>query len=268
MLEVTLEGEPDPVTGMVLDLKALKEILNHEVIEPFDHRFLNHEVQPFDRVVPTPENIAREIWRRLAPHFAGGGPRLGMSGCSRPKTCLWTTREHDGDSGMIRVTRQYRFSASHRLHAPSLNEEENRALFGKCNNPYGHGHDYVLEVSVRGPVDEETGLAVDTSRLDGLVENSVLRDVRTTDLNHLPDFAARVPTTENLGGRDGAAGALLAGAFPGQWPTLDKVRIQETRRNRFEIAARGRRDSDPLAHARDSVLSTSSTEPRPSGSGL
>ncbi|MBM3735617.1 MAG: 6-carboxytetrahydropterin synthase [Acidobacteria bacterium] len=76
-LEVTLEGEPDPVTGMVLDLKELKEIIHNEVIEPFDHRFLNHEVPPFDRVVPTPENIAREIWRRLSPRFNGsGGPRL------------------------------------------------------------------------------------------------------------------------------------------------------------------------------------------------
>ena len=76
VVEVTLEGEPDPVTGMVLDLVELKAILNREVIQPFDHRFLNHEVPPFDRVVPTPENIACEIWRRLAPHFTAPGPGL------------------------------------------------------------------------------------------------------------------------------------------------------------------------------------------------
>jgi 6-pyruvoyltetrahydropterin/6-carboxytetrahydropterin synthase len=75
VLEVTLEGEPDPVTGMVMDLKDLKEILNREVVEPFDHRFLNREVPPFDRVVPTTENIAVEVWRRLAPHF-DGAPKL------------------------------------------------------------------------------------------------------------------------------------------------------------------------------------------------
>jgi len=76
-LEVTLEGEPHPVTGMVMDLKELKEILQREVIAPFDHRHLNHEVAPFDRVVPTTENVAREIWKRLAPHFMGDeGPRL------------------------------------------------------------------------------------------------------------------------------------------------------------------------------------------------
>ena len=73
VLEVTLAGEPDPVTGMVLDLKELKAILNREVVQPFDHRFLNYEVAPFDRVVPTVENIAVEIWRRLEPHFHGRG---------------------------------------------------------------------------------------------------------------------------------------------------------------------------------------------------
>ncbi|MBI3208430.1 MAG: 6-carboxytetrahydropterin synthase [Candidatus Solibacter usitatus] len=66
VLEVTLDGTPDPVTGMVMDLKVLKEILNDEVVHPMDHRFLNREVPPFDHIVPTPENIAREIWRRLS----------------------------------------------------------------------------------------------------------------------------------------------------------------------------------------------------------
>jgi 6-pyruvoyltetrahydropterin/6-carboxytetrahydropterin synthase len=70
-VEVTLEGRPDPVTGMVMDLKELKDILNREVVEPFDHRFLNHEVPPFDRVIPTAENVAIEIWRRIAPALSG-----------------------------------------------------------------------------------------------------------------------------------------------------------------------------------------------------
>ena len=65
VLEVTVEGEPDPVTGMVFDLRELKQILNQEVVEPMDHRFLNREVPPFDRVVPTTENVVREIWKRL-----------------------------------------------------------------------------------------------------------------------------------------------------------------------------------------------------------
>ena len=70
VVEVSLEGQPDAVTGMVLDLKELKQILNREIVEPYDHRFLNYEVPPFDRVIPTTENIARDIWRRLQPHLA------------------------------------------------------------------------------------------------------------------------------------------------------------------------------------------------------
>ena len=75
-VEVSLRGDPDPVTGMVMDLKELKEILNREVMEPYDHRFLNHEVEPFDRVVPTTENIARDIWRRLEPSLCNEKRRL------------------------------------------------------------------------------------------------------------------------------------------------------------------------------------------------
>jgi 6-pyruvoyltetrahydropterin/6-carboxytetrahydropterin synthase len=70
VVEVTLEGDPDPVTGMVFDLKRLKEIIHHEVVDPMDHRFLNREVPPFDRVVPTTENLAVEVWNRLAPQFS------------------------------------------------------------------------------------------------------------------------------------------------------------------------------------------------------
>ena len=76
VVEVTLEGKPDGVTGMVLDLKKLKEVVNREVVELYDHRFLNHEVPPFDRVVPTPENIAIDIWKRLEPHLSKDGGRL------------------------------------------------------------------------------------------------------------------------------------------------------------------------------------------------
>jgi 6-pyruvoyltetrahydropterin/6-carboxytetrahydropterin synthase len=76
VLEVSLEGEPDPVTGMVLDLKELKDILTRHIVEVYDHRFLNYEVPPFDRVVPTTENIARDIWQRLEPQLNVGRGRL------------------------------------------------------------------------------------------------------------------------------------------------------------------------------------------------
>ena len=77
VVEVTLEGDPDPVTGMVMDLKELKEVLEREVIQPMDHRFLNLEVPPFDKVVPTTGNLAHEIWRRLSG--ALNGPRFSLA---------------------------------------------------------------------------------------------------------------------------------------------------------------------------------------------
>src|SRR5579875_2809874 len=76
VLEVTVEGDPDPITGMVIDLKTLKDILEDEVVQPMDHRFLNFEVEPFSRIVPTAENVAQEIWRRLAPRIDGPNTRL------------------------------------------------------------------------------------------------------------------------------------------------------------------------------------------------
>ena len=76
VLEVALEGTPDAVTGMIFDLKDLKEIMMREVIDPMDHRHLNYEVPPFDKVIPTTENLAIEIWGRLAPQFAGTSARL------------------------------------------------------------------------------------------------------------------------------------------------------------------------------------------------
>jgi 6-pyruvoyltetrahydropterin/6-carboxytetrahydropterin synthase len=78
VLEVSIEGNPDPVTGMVLDLKELKDLLNRRVVELYDHRFLNYEVSPFDHEVPTAENIARDIWRRLEPDLNVPGRRLRL----------------------------------------------------------------------------------------------------------------------------------------------------------------------------------------------
>jgi 6-pyruvoyltetrahydropterin/6-carboxytetrahydropterin synthase len=109
-------------------------------------------------------------------------------------------------------------------------------MYGKCNNPYGHGHDYVLEVSVRGPVEECTGRVVDLGALDALVHCEVLTAFDHRDLNaDVAEFAGVVPTTENL--VDEVERRLRRrwdAAFPGQRPELDRIRIQETRRNAFE----------------------------------
>ncbi len=137
---------------------------------------------------------------------------------------------------MIRVTRRYRFSASHRLHAAALSDEQNRALYGKCDNPHGHGHDYVLDVSVRGPV-EADGRAADLVALDALVARAVLSGLDYRDLNReVPGLAGLVPTTENLMREvRRRLDAAWADTFSGEWPRLDRIRIRETKRNHFEL---------------------------------
>jgi 6-pyruvoyltetrahydropterin/6-carboxytetrahydropterin synthase len=138
---------------------------------------------------------------------------------------------------VIRLTRRYRFSASHRLDAAGLSEAENRALYGKCNNPHGHGHDYALEVSLRGHVDAESGRVAAVSALDALVREQVLDPFDHHDLNaEVPAFAVCVPTTENLALEiRSRLASRWRQVFPSAGPVLDGIRIQETKRNRFEL---------------------------------
>jgi len=137
---------------------------------------------------------------------------------------------------MLSLTRRYRFCASHRLHSTSLNEEENRALYGKCNNPWGHGHDYVLEVIVRGPVDPGSGQVVNIGALDRLVEQTVIGPLDHRSLNQdVPAFAGTVPTSENLV-REIEQQLLRAwpSAFSHSPAVLAGIRLRETKRNHFE----------------------------------
>ena len=131
----------------------------------------------------------------------------------------------------MRLTSRYRFCASHRLDTAALTPEENRTLYGKCNNPHGHGHDYVLEVTVDGRVDEH-GQVVNREAMDALVEERVLRRLDHKNLNaDVPEFATSVPTTENLA-------TLVREALAEGWTLparLARVRISETARNTFEL---------------------------------
>jgi 6-pyruvoyltetrahydropterin/6-carboxytetrahydropterin synthase len=139
---------------------------------------------------------------------------------------------------VIRVTRKYQFSASHRLHAPGLSVSENAELYGKCNNPHGHGHNYQIEVSARGPVEERSGRALDPRTLDRLVKEQVLEPFDQQNLNAGSTiFEELVPTTENLAREIYRRLAVnWQSAFPGAWPVLEKVRIAETPRNIFEVS--------------------------------
>ncbi len=125
--------------------------------------------------------------------------------------------------------RRYSLSASHRLHTYALSEEENCASYGKCNNPHGHGHNYVIEVLAGGQVDAETGMVVDLVAFDEVVRKRVLDRFDHTNLNLDPLFASQVPTTENL---CKAVFGLLKSALPA--PELDYVRVEETENNFFQ----------------------------------
>lgn len=104
-----------------------------------------------------------------------------------------------GEENALQLVRRYRFSASHRLHSKQLNEQENQALYGKCNNPLGHGHNYVVEVAVTGPVDPATGMIANLSDLDAFVDGAVIEPFDHKFLNEeVAEFRDHVPTTENL----------------------------------------------------------------------
>lgn len=139
---------------------------------------------------------------------------------------------------MTRLTRRYRFAASHRLHAPDLSDAENRALYGKCNHPYGHGHDYLVEVSLLGPVDGH-GRVASREALDRLVARSFLDEFRNANLNlDVAEFARLVPTTENVAAViERRLTASWRSAFPEPWPVLERVRLLETKRNAVEHMA-------------------------------
>jgi 6-pyruvoyltetrahydropterin/6-carboxytetrahydropterin synthase len=127
--------------------------------------------------------------------------------------------------------RRYMLSASHRLHTGALSAEENRAAFGKCNNPHGHGHNYAVQVLVGGPVDPETGMVVNMVMLDEAVRARVLDRFDHTNLNLDPLFVNRVPTTENL---CRAIFELLDGSI--EPARLEQVRVEETENNFFEYS--------------------------------
>jgi 6-pyruvoyltetrahydropterin/6-carboxytetrahydropterin synthase len=129
--------------------------------------------------------------------------------------------------------RRYTLSASHRLHADALSAEENRATYGKCNNPHGHGHNYVVEVLVGGEVDRETGMVVNMVALDEAVRSRVMERFDHSNLNLDPLFVNSVPTTENL---CRAVFGLLKGSLP--TVELEYVRVEETENNFFECCGR------------------------------
>ena len=134
------------------------------------------------------------------------------------------------------LTRRYMFSASHRLHSDEMSDAENQTTYGKCNNPYGHGHNYMVEITVGGPVDAQTGMVCNLVDLDGFVRDQILERYDHQNLNVLPEFASVVPTTENL---CISIYEIMNRGFGKAH--LEKVRIEETMMNSFEYAGENSR---------------------------
>jgi 6-pyruvoyltetrahydropterin/6-carboxytetrahydropterin synthase len=154
------------------------------------------------------------------------------------------------------LTRRYWLAASHRLHSPRLTEEQNRRVYGKCNNPHGHGHNYVVEVTISGQIDARTGMICNLVDLDGVVTREVLERFDHQNLNCLPEFRELVPTSENLckviyqivqRHFNGPANATTA--FDGYAPHLEKVRLEETSMNSFEYFGEEARLPNEAAYA-------------------
>jgi 6-pyruvoyltetrahydropterin/6-carboxytetrahydropterin synthase len=132
----------------------------------------------------------------------------------------------------ISLTKRYHFAASHRLHTVKLSEEENKRVYGKCSNPYGHGHNYVVEVTVTGPVDPETGMIANLTELDPFVQREVVEPFDQKFLNEeVAEFRDEVATTENVCREI----FRRLKSFPSA--RLERVRVEETSKNSFEIEA-------------------------------
>jgi 6-pyruvoyltetrahydropterin/6-carboxytetrahydropterin synthase len=221
-LDVTVKGQPDPITGMIMNMVELKAVVG-QVLEAFDHKHLNEDTPYFKQRIPTTENIVRVLWGLIAPRLPAGAPlaRLRLYEMND----LWA--EYAG-AEEASFSRSYVFSAAHRLHAPSLSDAENLGLYGTCNNPNGHGHNYTLEVTAEGPIDESTGMVIDLVELDAIVRGVL----DTLDHKHIdrevPAFADQTSTAENL------VVYLWGELAPQLAGRLRHLKLWETNKNVFE----------------------------------
>ena len=190
VLFVSLIGELDQY-GMVQNLSEVKKVIKREVTSQLDYAYLNDIWSEFQQTLPTTENIARIIWQRLVPHL----PIVRIQLFEHPE--LWA--DYQGNGMEAHLTISTHFSAAHRLAHPDLSYEENSEIYGKCARPNGHGHNYHLEVTVKGEIDPRTGMIVDLGALHKVIEDYVVEPFDHTFLNKdIPYFAQVVPTAENI----------------------------------------------------------------------
>jgi 6-pyruvoyltetrahydropterin/6-carboxytetrahydropterin synthase len=230
-LIVSMAGELN-ADGMVLNLSEVKHAIRSEVTEQLDFRFLNDVWPEFDLsnsegCLPTTEALARIIWDRLIPHLPLVAIRL------YEHQGLWA--DYLGDAMDAYLTIRTHFAAAHRLARAELSKEENERIYGKCARPHGHGHNYLLDVTVRGEVNTRTGMVCDLVALQNLVDDLVVEPFDHTFLNKdVPHFASCVPTAENIALH---ISDCLATPIRAIGAHLHKVRLQESPNNAAEVYA-------------------------------
>jgi 6-pyruvoyltetrahydropterin/6-carboxytetrahydropterin synthase len=224
VLYVSMLGELDAY-GMVLNLSDVKQVIKREVTQQLDFSHLNDVWPEFQATLPTTEYMAKVLWDRLSPQL----PVVKIQLFEHPE--LWA--EYTGDGMEAYLTISTHFSAAHRLALPSLSYEENVEIYGKCARPHGHGHNYHLEVTVKGEIDPRTGMLADLGEVQQAIEDHVVEPFDHTFLNKdIPHFAEVVPTAENIAVhiRD-----LLRDPIRATGATLHKVKLIESPNNSAEV---------------------------------
>ncbi|MFC4401662.1 6-carboxytetrahydropterin synthase [Gracilibacillus xinjiangensis] len=226
-LEVMVKGNLNLQSGIVVNTTDIKQIVGKIIEEEIDGKYLNKEHPYFQNYIPTTENIVSYLWEAIKPN---------LKNCELYRLKLYENPylcSEKGDGKMISLTRKYHFSAAHRLHSEKLSEEENKELFGKCNNPYGHGHNYYLEVTVKGEPDPVTGMIVHLSHLDEVVESIILNKFDHKHMNlDMDDFTGLNPTSEIV------TKVIYDNLFA-HIPNLHKIGLWETEKNYFEYLGSG-----------------------------
>ncbi|WP_319422878.1 6-carboxytetrahydropterin synthase [Pleurocapsa sp. FMAR1] len=232
VLYVSLEGDLDRY-GMVENLSVVKQVIKREVTSQLQYSHLNDAwSEEFKQTLPTTENIARVIWNKLKPHL----PLVNIQLFEHPE--LWA--DYQGNNMEATLTVKTHFSAAHRLAIPSLSFEENQEIYGKCARPNGHGHNYHLEVTVAGEIDNRTGMLVDLGALQNAIDEYVVEPFDHTFLNKdIPYFAEVVPTAENIAVR---IADLLRSPIKELGAELDKIKLIESPNNSCEIDCRSSKE--------------------------
>ncbi|MFN3927292.1 MAG: 6-carboxytetrahydropterin synthase [Pseudanabaenaceae cyanobacterium] len=223
-LFVSMIGEIG-ANGMVLNLSEVKRVIAREVISQLNFTFLNHSWEEFAQTLPTTENIARVIWHRLSPYL----PLVNIRLFEHPK--LWADYKGKGMEAFLTVSNH--FAAAHRLAMPHLSQAENTAIYGKCARPNGHGHNYLVDITVCGEIDPRTGMIVDLEALQEMIDRLILEPLDHSFLNYdIPYFKDVVPTAENI-----AAYILqvLAPAVAQLGVTVYSVKLTESPNNSCEV---------------------------------